>query len=96
MQIIYYEETDSARVYTAIFSKNNQITTSAVTSRAILEVFRSFSHLYQYIEDYAEDQRRVNISNAGYFTITYFKTKTLNKKTKTKVLEFDGRKLVSQ
>lgn len=60
----------------------------------MLDIFKSFKRLYHYIEEYAEDQQRVCIANAGYFTVTYFKTKI--KPKKAPIVEFDGRRLMSE
>lgn len=82
-------------MYTANFDKKYKNTTNPTACRTILEIFKNFFRFYEYVTNYAEDQRRVKINNAGYVTIKYFVTATFNKKTKFRMIEFDGHKLVT-
>lgn len=49
IQFHYYQDTEPAVVYEALFFKQLQGSTDPAAARLILEVFRSFKKLFHYI-----------------------------------------------
>jgi hypothetical protein len=91
----YYSETDPSHLYNAVFSFTPARTNCEQASRQILSVFRTLKRFFDYVEEFSEDKQRVEICAAGFVTISHFRQMTKPKKNLS-VVQFDGRRLISQ